>query len=184
MAALVGLVGLKQSGKDSFASRLVSMHGYRRLAFADALKAAAYRTNPLIGDRLRLAPFVDLVGWEAAKSSKPEVRRFLQEFGVAMRENVHPDVWVAIVRAEAAALLYARTPVVITDVRFPNEIEAIRELGGVIARIDRPGQADSDGHISEHAWRSVDPEFEIHNDGSLADLEDRADLLAEWVASR
>ena len=46
--AILGLVGRKQSGKDTFAQRLVEEHGYTRLAFADPLKAVALAANPIV----------------------------------------------------------------------------------------------------------------------------------------
>jgi hypothetical protein len=49
-------------------------------------------------------------------------------------------------------------PTVVTDVRFPNEIEKIRALGGVIVRIDRAGHQAANGHVSEFAWQDTPPD--------------------------
>ena len=60
---------------------------------------------------------------------------------------------------------------VITDVRFPDEAQAIKDWGGVLWRVDRPGLVGGDGHASETAmddyrgWDEV-----IVNDGTIAEL--------------
>lgn len=147
---LVGLVGYAQAGKDTFAGFL----GYRRIAFADALKAAALVANPFIIETAdSLAKTVDHLGWEQSKKC-PTVREFLQNFGMGIREHVGEDAWV-----DAAFKDYDPTvPTVITDVRFPNEIARIRSLGGIIVRIDRKGHAPVNAHVSEFAWQAETPD--------------------------
>lgn len=183
MPLIIGLMGQKRSGKDTFAERLVNEHGFVRLAFADALRQTALDINPLIapGGYLRLRDFVDAVGWEGAKT-KPEVRRFLQELGLAVRKNVHEDEWLDIVFAKIRVLRTQGKDVVITDVRFPNEANDIQiQPDGHLVRIDRPGLPDDDGHISEHAWREIWPDTIVTNSGSVEDLHAHADaLVALW----
>lgn len=152
---LVGMVGYAQAGKDTFAGYL----GYQRLAFADVLKAVAYGADPIVhvenGECVRLRTVVDHLGWEVCKSEYPEVRRFLQLLGTeGGRDNLGPNVWV-----DAAFKDYnPRLPTVFTDVRFPNEIEAIKARGGIIVRIDRVGHVPVNGHVSEFAWQDVEPD--------------------------
>jgi hypothetical protein len=191
MASLIiGVSGRKRSGKDTFASRLVDAHGFTRIAFADPLKAVALRINPLIQvdtdeaghvfgagavlirpAQFRLAAIVADAGWEAAKSVR-EVRRLLQNLGVAMREEVHMDVWVeaALERAERID-----GPVVITDVRFPNEMQGIFNAGGTVVRIERPGLPTDDLHVSETAMDGYQVPYTVVNDGTVADLHAAAD---------
>jgi hypothetical protein len=179
MPLIIGLMGQKRSGKDTFAERLVAEHGFVRLAFADALKKVALDIDPLIepGGHLRLSTMVEAAGWEAAKT-KPEVRRFLQELGLAVRRNIHEDEWVDIVFAELRRQRVRGKDVVITDVRFPNEANDIQiQSDGFIVRIDRPGLRDDDAHVSEHAWREIWPDAVVTNSGSVEDLHVHADAL-------
>ena len=178
---LIGLSGYARSGKDTVAAILVEQYGFTRIAFAAPLKAIAADLDPWAmshpGGSIRLSDLLhwydddlDLddkltAGWEYAKRY-PEIRRLLQNLGVACREHLDPDVWVMAAMRKAEH--YDR--VVISDVRFQNEAKAIRLVGGEVWRINRPGVDAVNGHISEHdldGWR-----FDRHvdNGGTLFDL--------------
>lgn len=179
-APLIGLVGMKRCGKDTFADLLRETHGFERVAFADPLKAAALVADPLVGSgTLTLSEFVGEVGWEGAKT-RHEVRTFLQNLGVAIR-GLDADFWVRMGLAAAQSIRREGRPVVITDVRFLNEIDAVREAGGIIVRIDRPGLPDDDRHPSENEWRQATPTLSVLNDGSVADLREVADFVGDFA---
>lgn len=182
LAPLLGLVGKKRSGKDSIASVLVEHFGFTRVAFADKLKAIAYDLNPeisrsFINHTYRLAELVDRAGWEEAKDTL-EVRRILQALGVAVRDHLGEDQWVAATRAEIQSLREAGTPVVVTDVRFPNELEATRNAGGMTWRVVRPGMESVDQHVSETALDGVSTDYVIYNNCSLEQLQGQVNNLA------
>jgi hypothetical protein len=172
-------MGQKRSGKDSAASFLGSRHGFHRLAFADRLKAVALATDPIVDAHVSLGRLSDLIhrrGWEGAKEH-PEVRAYLQDLGVAVREHLAEDAWISPVMAEAATYRDS----VVTDVRFPNEAEAIRAAGGFIVRVNRPYLPDLDGHVSEHAWRSVTPDAVLANSSDLGALAAKTSLLHAYL---
>lgn len=156
---LVGLIGKKRVGKDTFAAVLVEEFGFARVAFADPLKEMALTIDPLISDApapnaawspMRLTPAVMMDGWERVKDDYPEARRFLQRLGDGVRQ-FDPEFWSNAGMQEAACNRAEGFPVVITDVRYPNEAAAIREAGGILVRIERPGVDDGDTHASETA---------------------------------
>jgi hypothetical protein len=65
--------------------------------------------------------------------------------------------------------------VFISDMRFPNEADLVKELSGYNVRILRPGLDDGDGHASEHALDNYQGwDLEILNDGGLTLLDCRA----------
>ncbi len=166
-AMLIGLVGRKQSGKDT-AARALTERGYTRVAFADALKQAAYRTDPYVmvsNAPYRLSLVVDRLGWDTAKQI-PDVRGLLQRMGDAMRKAVSEDVWVDA--ALDGAVRHDLT--VITDVRYPNEYDAIRDTGGIIVKIVRPGQAADDTHPSETNVDQMEADATIVNSGTIEEL--------------
>jgi hypothetical protein len=187
---LIGLAGKARAGKDSVAAHLIARYGFARYAFADALRDAALALDPIIDNTiewidgsgtlrfLRLSEVVEADGWEAAKEH-PEVRRTLQHYGVAIRE-IEPDFWVRTAMREAAK---EPRPVVVTDVRFPNEVDAIREAGGVVVRVVRPG-ANGNGHISETAIDHIAADYTIRNVYSLDDLGAAVDHVIEAITYR
>jgi hypothetical protein len=178
------MIGYAQSGKDTVAAHLVERYGFRRYAFADALKRIALDLDPIVEAPpscapgwgvLRLSEVVDRLGWEGAKK-RPEVRRLLQHLGVAVRDRLDPDAWVN----EVMRQLHRETaPVVITDVRFPNEAKAIREQGGILVRVERPGVGPVNAHHSETALDDLRPEWTVQNDSDIPDL---LDLIDRWYA--
>lgn len=189
---LVGMVGKKRSGKDSFASTLTGERGFQRFAFADPMKAYALRVDPLIrvassessyyrtpvyDPTVRLSGLVEAIGWETAKEIR-EVRRYLQGVGSELRP-IDEDFWVRATMEPALQARYTRgVPVVITDVRFPNEVEAVRAAGGTVVRVVRPGLESTDTHISETALDAIEADVTVYNAGTLEDLARQARSLA------
>lgn len=173
MITIVGLMGYAGSGKDAAAQALVE-DGWRRDAFADRMRAMLYALNPIVfvdqfGGYERLRALVGFDGWDRVKRDVPEVRELLQRLGTeAGREILGENVWVDALMNAWERAVCART--VVTDVRFPNEYRAIREAGGLLVRIERPGVEAVNGHASEHALRDFVPDVVIENGGTLADL--------------
>lgn len=177
---IIGLSGYAQSGKDTVAQLLVDNYGFKRIAFADKMREMLYELNPAIGINpdgpdayWRLKDYVKAVGWDKAKQFM-EIRRLLQEFGVAGREVLGKDVWV---RA-AFEGIDNQTLVVVSDVRFANEAHHIKSLGGVVWRITRPGIEPANGHFSDSQLDTYMFDGYIDNNTTLDALEFQVDSLA------
>ncbi|KAF4408647.1 deoxynucleotide monophosphate kinase family protein [Streptomyces lycii] len=170
----IALIGKAQAGKDSAAAHLVAQHGYRREAFADRLKAAALEVDPVVhvdhrwDEEYRLQEVVGVRGWERAKEEVPEVRRFLQHLGHSMRQ-LAPYIWIHPVANAICVNGAAHVPTVVTDVRYWNEVHALREAGFTFVRIVRPGTGD-DSHVSETELDGFAADVTINNSGTLAEL--------------
>lgn len=114
---------------------------------------------------------------------KTTVREFLQNLGTeAIRKHLHPDTWVNALFLEYTneigpmMRLYGVNPMpsfpkwIITDVRFMNEVERIKENGGILIRVEREDSIKSE-HISEtelldyNGW-----DYKISNNSSIEDL--------------
>ncbi|MGZ0151862.1 deoxynucleotide monophosphate kinase family protein [Kribbella sp. WER1] len=186
---LIGLIGKKQSGKDTFA-RALAKYDVHRFAFADPLREALLGFDPNIVINqdeygwfldenwclpygapftLRLSHLVSAMGWDGAKNLR-EVRRAMQNFGVGIRE-LDPDFWLNITATKVYQARFAEgKDVVITDVRFENEAEWVKEAGGILVRITRPGLVSDDTHESETALDNHNTDFHVTNT-SLEDLD-------------
>lgn len=158
---IVGLMGRKRVGKDTFARTMVEHYGFTAFAFADPLRQALLTTDPIVdysidydeccGDAVvpeRLSEVVATYGWERAKDVYPEVRVLLQRLGTDAIRAIDPDFWV---RAAMDRIAKHDGYAVVTDVRFPNEADAIRSAGGLLVRLTRPSAASLDSHASETA---------------------------------
>jgi hypothetical protein len=140
---IIGFVGLIGSGKDTAADYLVNFHGFRRDSFATTLKDAV---SAVFGwDRLMLegrtaesrAWREQVDTWWAQRLNMPHLtpRWILQHWGTdVLRNHFNDDIWIASLEHK---LQRSTDNVVISDVRFPNEIKAIRRAGGYIYWIQR-----------------------------------------------
>ena len=156
-------------GKSTAADLLIE---HQRVAFAAPLKRAVWNMLNDLG----------LEGFNYAYVDKeaiiPELgvsaRHMMQTLGTEWgRACIHPDFWVMIARAEAQRIMATGGSVVIDDVRFPNEEAMIRDLGGELWRIDRPGMSYSGDHCSEGGLEDIIPDRVIVNDGTLVQLKEK-----------
>lgn len=139
---IVGLAGLAGAGKTTVADAMAAF-GFRRASFADPIRATLAALDPIVGwdpDRgpVRWVDAIEEHGYHAARVLWPEMRRLMQRHGTAAREIHGPDVWVDL----CPFGFHADT--VIDDVRFPNEIAAIRAAGGVVCWLERADVARMD----------------------------------------
>jgi hypothetical protein len=166
---IIGLTGYAQSGKDTVAQVLVEKYGYTRIAFADKIRELLYEMDPPVTDNNRvvgLQNYVEELGWDIAKQN-PNVRSMLQNLGVGARKVFGENFWVQ----QALRQVHFEGNFVITDVRFPNEADAIRKYDGAqIWRIKRNGVNAVNQHVSETAMDGEKVDQIFMNSGSLEDL--------------
>lgn len=170
--SLIGLYSpAAQSGKSTAAAYL-SKQGYRTIPFASPLKAML-RTFLL---QLGYGPdAIDHYLTTGKEDVLPGIvcspRHLLRTLGTEWgRSCVHPEVWLLCWRSTAQRYLQSGTPVVVDDVRFPNEADLIRSLGGQLWRIDRPGTARDTDHASEGGLDHYVFDVYVTNDGTTTDL--------------
>jgi hypothetical protein len=173
---ILGLSGWARNGKDTVADHLISNYGYERVSFAAPMKEALYRLNPKITingiPSLPVKLGVDLYGWDSLKEHGPEIRELLQRFGTEVgREMFGEDFWVNA----AIDGIDDGSRVIVSDVRYPNEADAIKKLGGEVWRVVRPGFGAANDHASEHALNDYDFDQVISNSGSLGGLYELVD---------
>ena len=140
---IIGICGFIGSGKDTAANYLVGWHGFRRDSFAGALKDAVahvfgWDRELLEGLTTEARAWREQVDpWWAERLGMPHLtpRWVLQYWGTEVcRQGFHDDIWIAALENR----LRQRTGhTVISDVRFPNEVHAIRNAGGRIVWIKR-----------------------------------------------
>lgn len=201
LSIVIGLGGHLGAGKDEVADHLVAEHGFVKMGMSDPLADALYILNPRInigwgneasetvkgvfipGMIYFYQDIVETVGYVEAKTVK-EIRRWLQVLGTEVgRQLIDEDVWVKAARKKISNLqLAGHYDVVITGIRYPNELQMLKDDGNVSAFIRRPGFA-GDAHSSEQSLKAEDFNFIIDNHGTLEDLRENVDGFIEHLKS-
>jgi hypothetical protein len=187
---LIGVGGLKRSGKDTVAEHWASTSGYVVMGMSDALLEMALLLDPIIGadrdaETYRLSEIVNNVGYVKAKED-PEVRRFLKVLGTeVVRDTIDKEYWIK--RAEQTIREHWENGknVVVTGIRFPNEVALIKRLRGELVWVLRPNIEDtSDAHASETSVSAKDFTYKIMNRTTLDYLYGLADQVMDRLNSQ
>lgn len=182
---LIGITGRKHHGKDAVADWLTARYGVTKDAFAEPIKQAAMAWFGLSTEQCygSLKEVVD-ERWGQTP------REIMQKLGTEVARSIHPDVWAraAMKRHQDRAIQFTKPSMhvsyrgtVIADCRFFNEARILREQGGVILYVVRPGLANNalSEHDSERFIEQIGATAELHvlNDGTLEDLQDNVAML-------
>lgn len=159
---LIGLSGKAGVGKDYIAEHYLRPAGYLPVSLADHFKLT------IVGRGLATYE-------EVFFTKPPHVRKLLQEEGTERgRDTWGVDVWChtlgATMRRQAER--WGLTKFVVADVRFPNEVQWVRSLGGYTMRIRAPQReaqswltAEQRAHVSETALDGYGPfDADLDND--------------------
>ena len=145
---IIGIAGFQGSGKDTIADYLQNIYGFKRDSFAATLKDAVaavfgWDRELLEGRTTESRAWREAVDpWWANRLNMPGLtpRLVLQKWGTEVaRKSWHDDTWIASLENKLAR---AHNDIVITDVRFPNEIRAVRDAGGIVIRVVRGPEPD------------------------------------------
>lgn len=201
---LIGLCGYIGSGKNAVAEMLVKNHGYEQDSFAKSLKDAVSAVfgwprellegNTPHSREWREAPDT---WWTEQLGMPVSPRLALQVIGTEVfRGKYHNNIWVASLLRRVGD-----RKVVVSDVRFPNEIKLIQEYGGKVIWVKRDmpewantGMEASIGdenavmtmqklgiHSSEWAWTGSQFDYTLNNDKGLQELEEATNYLVSNV---
>ena len=198
---IIGICGLIGSGKGTVSDHLVDVHGFEKISFADKLKDGVsavfgWDRDMLEGDNSDSRQWREKEDefWSKETGKTITPRLILQLFGTdCMRNGYFDGIWVSLVKQKI--INNPDTEFVIPDVRFRNEQNAIRELGGEIWQVKRGadpewfGQAILDNHndtnlmsaydihASEYKWIDTNDKFDsiLYNDGTIEDLKSQVE---------
>lgn len=168
-----------QSGKTTASRHLCKLIGAKKTSFADPMKeATAQLMTPFF-------PGGEGEAWEWMSDDRKDnaiipalgvtLRHVLVTLGTGWgRTLVHPDMWVKITE-DRIRRFNEMCPVVVDDLRFPNEYAMLRKRGALLVRLYRPDAengAPNEGQLEHHEF-----DYHIKNDGSLAALDAKIEDL-------
>ena len=154
------------------------LRGYKRLSFADPLRKFS-------------AQILSSLGYNGLACLRDKKEEKITELGVSPRQMmqtlgtewgrscIHPDLWIMVAAGAVERQLKRGRNVVIDDVRFPNEAEMIRNLGGELWLVNRPGVVYEGDHASEGSLSDFQPDSLINNSGSFHQLRQVVAALLE-----
>ncbi len=186
---LIGLGGYATSGKDAVADFLVKNHGFYKTYMSKPLEQALLTLDPWV----LLPPTVDftkdgferyslvhrVLGYDKSKEI-PNVRQYLQRLGTEIgRSMFGENSWVDIMTKDV--LESGSDRVVVTGIRYQNEMNAIKHLGGSTVWVER-GLTPVNSHSSDNALGKDDFDLTITNDSTLGNLEARTTDLFRMVS--
>ena len=173
---IIGIAGYKSSGKDTAGSVLVDTYDFKKVSFAKPIKDLVSSAFNLDRFMLEGSDCKMRTIRESKEAGKFDLspRQLLQIVGTGFRDLIHPDVWV---KAIEDAYNKQDQSYVITDVRFPNEVDMISKYGFVVG-IKRPG-FNGDQHISERALDNVALKYIIQNDRTMCELKVKMNNLVK-----
>ena len=200
---IFGISGYIGCGKGTVAEQLTNKYGFRQDSFAKNLKDACavlfdWPRHLMEGDTKESREWREQPDkWWAAKLGIPDFspRLSLQLVGTnSLRNHFNENIWMLTLENR-----YRKNPeqhVVISDVRFPNELKFIKEMGGILIRVDRghapawevtatlanTGDASAlammqdtypTAHLSEWAWVGTEFDYVLNNNSTLLYLEEQ-----------
>lgn len=194
---IIALSGFIGSGKDTVADYLVNFMEFKRVSFAGTLKdsvAAVFGWDrEMLEGRTKESRTIreQVDTWWANRLNMPHLtpRWVLQYWGTDVcRHGFHDDLWIASLENKIQA---SKDNIVITDCRFPNEVECIRRNDGKVVWIrrgmlpdwystaSRANSGDKEAiaklaeykiHASETAWAGTNFDAILDNNSTIDDL--------------
>lgn len=194
---LIGVVGLISSGKGTVGNFLVDTYSFKEESFAKSVKDSVasifvWDRDLLDGSTLESRYWREQPDdfWSAKFGYEVTPRYILQQFGTnVVRDNMLDSMWINSLEKR---IIDSNDDIVITDVRFPNELKFIKEMGGFLIQVNRGDypnwfpmaiadnkndtnnmiQYHPEIHKSEYSWVGTELiDFIVMNDSTTIELE-------------
>lgn len=168
---IFGITGRKFNGKDTIALFLCNKYNFKQLAFADVLKTGCGYLFQLSHDQLH----GDLKETPIINWFNLTPRQILQFVGTNIFRDHMKELHVGFgdvfwLLATKAKINNISKDIVISDVRFPNEVEFVKNLNGKVIRVTRNTNTNTDNHISEQLIDQLNVDYDLKNNGTKEDL--------------
>lgn len=182
---LIGLYSpMAGMGKSAVADCLTRNHKFVRVRFAGPIKKMIDTLLIELGhDNYSLRH--DYLDGCRKGHTIPELgvstRCLMETLGTKWGRLIRDDIWVQITTRRIDQILANGHSVVVDDVRYPNEYEALASRGAKMVVVQRPGMPDRRLHLSESKLGGFRFDYGIINNGTVDELARVADTLVERI---
>lgn len=184
---IIGITGRKFNGKDTLGDFFVTKYGYKRVAFADALKNACKEIFGLSDDQLYGDKKEEID--EYWKTSPRTIFQFVgtdlfrNQLKIIM-PNIGDNIWLRVIEKKISDEIKKdpSVKIIVTDVRFSNECQMVKDFGGIVIRVKRDMINNNDAHPSELEIDKLNVTFEVPNNETKEKLyENTIQLLLQNI---
>lgn len=187
---LIGILGRSRSGKDTTANIIMSLYPdqYTLQRFAQPIKNALkeiYDFTPeqleddekeVIDERYNITP---------RQAMQEMTSHYLKKHGGAFfSERVFTAFDISVstsANASDSANVSAPFGIIIPDVRYEHDINAIRNRGGIIIKVIRPSLTATQQHTVEDNIQTFEADYTIVNDGDIVLLRNKIESIFNQI---
>lgn len=185
---IIGIIGNKNSGKDTIGEYLCEKFGYTRYAFGDPVKQVCKTIFSLSDEQLNDRKLKEEIDTRWGVSPRQMFQRIGTEFAQFELFKLFPEIkqklkyrelWVDIFEKWYSNPENNNKRIVITDVRFKHEAKKIKDMGGIILKVNR-NNTINDNHISELELNQIPKDLidnKIDNNYTIEDLYSQIDII-------
>jgi len=172
---IIGFCGAAYAGKTTSANFLVKNFGFNKVSFAASLKENIGRQIFGLSERQLYGDLKEEMDSRWGVSP----RQILQLAGGKLRE-INGNVWIENLVRKIQA--YGKSAnVTIDDVRYPNEVTVLTDLGAKIIRVVRPNHSKLSGNAREHSSETALSDYPVDLFFKTIVAEDFESLSTELV---
>jgi hypothetical protein len=180
MYSWIGICGKKRSGKDVIADYLVSNHSFQKKKIAENLKSVVKLLFSFTDQQLEDDSKDDIdIRWGISpRKAMQFIGTDIMQFEIQkIMPNIGRNFWMN----SFLQTLNPNNKIVISDIRFKHEYEAIKSAGHkfLMIKVERPGLTKEDTHSSETEFEDIPIDITIQNDGTLDDLINQISRLVD-----
>lgn len=184
---LIGVLGKSGSGKDTISDYICQHYGYTKIAFAKPIKDICrimfgFNEEQLYGnEKESIDPYWGVSPRCMFQYIGTDVMRIDVQ---SMIPNIGTNFWVKCTQKQILELLKDNKKVIISDVRFQNEIDLITSMGGIVIKLTRDFtnlDTQMSGHISEQNIDNLIGNYLIENNDTLIELYKTTDSILSSV---
>lgn len=178
---LVAISGAARSGKDTLAQALCGNFGYHQHSFAEPI----YKM-------LNTLPYLEHISSRRSTEEKEtplsfygkSPRQLLQTLGTEWgRFYVHPDLWIRILEDKLMRKydFLGHCAFVVSDLRFQNEADWVRSIGGLVVHVEREDVVQVTAHVSESGFPLLAGDRVVYNNSTIEALCQQAGSIDDFA---